>query len=594
MLKQCRSSIGWVLLCLSATVSAAERVAQLPAAITPPPAVTGESTPAAAPPPVDPLLQTLDRLADLRQQAIDRAKELTALRKQLKGSTQEEQRRELEQSIADLPKSIDLLNQSFEQIAIGNIDQAIFSNQPTPNFDWQAELMEITKPILSTLKELTAKPRKLEQLRTESQRHQQQLQAIATALGNIQALQQRNPPKLVAERLKKLDSEWRQQQTETVNALELVHYQIAHIEGQNISLWESFLESINNFLQGRGTTLAIALGAVVAIWLLARLFLWAVQRTHRDGSRRERARWNRIVFYIYRMLTIVVAVVAMMVVFYTRGDLLLLALLLVGLLMLLVSLRQSLPKYIDEIRLLLDFGTIREGERLVYNGIPLQVESIRTFVLLRNPLLEGMVRAPLSAFTEITSRPSSNERWFPTEVGDTIQFEDGRNAEVLRQSVEQVELRVAGSQQRFAASDFLALNFRNLSRGFGMPITFGIDYAHQAICLDQVAPKFAAAIRQAFAEAGRDHELEGLLVEFKEAAASSLDYLIYLNVNGSAASAYYTIGRLVQRACVAVCNREGWGIPFTQLTLHAGDGFAANLTTLQPAAAPQLNGNLVK
>jgi len=64
-------------------------------------------------------------------------------------------------------------------------------------------------------------------------------------------------------------------------------------------------------------------------------------------------------------------------------------------------------------------------------------------------------------------------------------------------------------------------------------------------------------------------------VEFKEAGANSLDYLVYLSMQGPAAADYFALTRRVQRALVALCNREGWVIPFSQLTIHQGEGFEA-------------------
>jgi len=143
----------------------------------------------------------------------------------------------------------------------------------------------------------------------------------------------------------------------------------------------------------------------------------------------------------------------------------------------------------------------------------------------------------------------------------------------MRQTLEVVQVKVAGSLVQFSAADFLHLNLRNLSReGFGLAVTFGIDYRHQAICLDQVPQRFHDALRETFAHKGLDGEVAEILVEFKEAGASSLDYFIYLTMKGSAAGLYYKLGRLVQQTCVDVCNREGWGIPFPQLTIHQGDG----------------------
>ena len=83
--------------------------------------------------------------------------------------------------------------------------------------------------------------------------------------------------------------------------------------------------------------------------------------------------------------------------------------------------------------------------------------------------------------------------------------------------------------------------------------------------------RFHVGIEQAFVEAGFADSLKDLVVDFKEAAASSLDYLIYATLDGQSAASYFKIGRVVQQACVDICNREGWGIPFTQITLHSAD-----------------------
>jgi hypothetical protein len=66
-------------------------------------------------------------------------------------------------------------------------------------------------------------------------------------------------------------------------------------------------------------------------------------------------------------------------------------------------------------------------------------------------------------------------------------------------------------------------------------------------------------------------DIEDMLVEFREAGTSSLDYQIYIILNGRAAKAYFRAQRIAQQACVDACNREGWVIPFTQVTVHSAD-----------------------
>jgi len=91
------------------------------------------------------------------------------------------------------------------------------------------------------------------------------------------------------------------------------------------------------------------------------------------------------------------------------------------------------------------------------------------------------------------------------------------------------------------------------------------------MCLDSVPSLLQKAIIARFEQAGLREDIKDILVEFKAAGASSLDYQIYLILDGRAAKAFYKAQRLVQQACVETCNREGWVIPFTQITVHSSN-----------------------
>jgi len=128
---------------------------------------------------------------------------------------------------------------------------------------------------------------------------------------------------------------------------------------------------------------------------------------------------------------------------------------------------------------------------------------------------------------------------------------------------------VLDSLIQIRTQDFITQNNRNITRhGFGIVCSFGIDYQHQAICLDIVPARFREAIISRFKAAGMGDEILDVIVEFSSAGASSLDYRIYLTLHGHAAKAFFKAQRLVQQACVDACNREGWIIPFTQITVH--------------------------
>jgi hypothetical protein len=236
-------------------------------------------------------------------------------------------------------------------------------------------------------------------------------------------------------------------------------------------------------------------------------------------------------------------------------------------------LRQTLPRYAAELRLLFGVGPVREEERLLLEGVPFMVESLSVYSVLRNPALEGVVRLPLRTMNELVSRPAADEPWFPCQPGEYILLENGKFGKVLRQTIELVEVAVMDSMVQIRTKDFLGQNIRNLSQeGFGISCTFGVDYQHQAICLEIIPDRFKEAIIARFGLAGLRDDIKDIMVEFNAAGASSLDYRIYMVLSGHAADTFFRAQRLVQQACVETCNREGWVIPFTQITVHSSHG----------------------
>jgi hypothetical protein len=60
-------------------------------------------------------------------------------------------------------------------------------------------------------------------------------------------------------------------------------------------------------------------------------------------------------------------------------------------------------------------------------------------------------------------------------------------------------------------------------------------------------------------------------VEFNEAAASSLNFKILADFDGSMGSRYQALHRRIQQICLETCNAHGWVIPFTQITVHQAE-----------------------
>ncbi len=494
------------------------------------------------------------------------------LREQLKQPEDISDKQELEQKIERVKNEISALQQSFEHIALGGPNLSVLTDQPEQQIDWRVELEQISRPLLSTLKELTAKPRQIDSLRRESARLEDQRKVVQKAIDSLYHFKQQALPAMAAEPIDQLLIEWEQRRDDVNRSLEITYFKLAAIKTESIAWYTSAGEALKEFLSGRGLTLLLAILVSVVIWLVSKGLLgvywrWLFRAKNDIGITR-----TPLIYYSYRLATAIIIVLAILMVFYVRGDVLFLTLALIALAGAALTLRQTLPRYAAELRLLLGVGPVREQERLVLDGVPFTVESLSVFTVLKNPALEGVVRLPLHAMNALASRPVSQEPWFPCQPGDFILLADGSFCRVLRQTIELVEVAVRDSKVQIRTKDFLGQNIRNLSvEGFGVACTFGIDYQHQAICLDTIPDRLQQAIIARFEEAGMKDDIEEMLVEFKEAGASSLDYQIYLILNGRAAKTYFRAQRMVQQACVDTCNREGWVIPFTQITVHSGD-----------------------
>ena len=517
----------------------------------------------------------VDSLTILQQSIAKKRDSVRELNEQLKQKMDPSERLEIEQKIGRVTNEILSLQRSFEHIALGGINQSVLADQPEQEINWKDELNQISRPIISTLKEITAKPRQMDALRRDIERHEEQLEEIEKALEALRFFREQPTSTQVAERINRLLSDWEIRREDTLRALEIEHFKLNSLSTESASWQTTAGEAVTKFFLGRGLTLFLAVVVGIVVWLvlkgLLELYWHTLYRLKHDiGTARA-----PLILYSYRLLTAVFIVLAVLIVFYVRGDVLLITLAMVALAGVALSLRQTLPRYAAELRLLLGIGPVREDERLVYDGVPFKVISLSVYSILRNPLLDGVLRLPLHAMSEFTSRHAGEEPWFPCQPGDYILLADGSYGRVLQQTIELVEILVRDARVQIRTGDFLGQNIRNLSReGFGVACTFGIDYQHQAICLDRIPSLLREAIIARFDQAELKQDIQDIVVEFKEAGASSLDYQIYVILHGRAAKAYFKAQRMIQQACVDTCNREGWVIPFTQITVHSADATA--------------------
>jgi hypothetical protein len=514
------------------------------------------------------------KLAVIDQSIQERRAYLDELRQQLKLAQASSEKAKLEYEIKELEQLIQNSKDSFESIATGGVDSGIFHQEQPQKFNWQRDLFEIIEPFMDQLKQLTETPRTMERLSREIDENENRVKVIKRALSNVADVSTEVENKALLEHLRSVERSWQQRLGDVQLELDVLRSQFDDLQKSHESFWTFIHQSLLNFFKGRGLILILAFLAAGAVWFILQ-GAYKFNRRNVDVQKfPSRNPYSRLLGYGYQAMSGILSLLALLLVLYVSGDWLLLGIALIILFFIALGSKTYLPRFMSEARLLLNMGPVRVGERVIHNGIPWQVKSLNIFSRLYNPELEGgVLRIPLPDMDATTSRPDGpNEPWFPTRKDDYVLLNDGTYGQVILQTPEIVQLKCLGSVCNYLTSAFLEACPRNLSlTGFGCGVTFGIDYRHQAVCLDEVPRIFEAAVTAAIEHSALGESLESVLVEFKEAGASSLNYLIYVTMNGKAAGSYWTVGRIIQQACVTVCNEHGWIIPFTQLTVHQGN-----------------------
>ncbi len=461
------------------------------------------------------------------------------------------------------------LQRHFESVAAEEDVQGFIAIENKP-FDLLEETVTTLRPLLQQLKDATAGPREISNLDSQIELFMHRRDLAERARQKVDERLRDARFQTWADDLRAARRAWDGRLREASAQLTVATQQRAQRVGEQRPLWELVTEATNTFVRTRGLNLVIGLVAVAAVLFGMRL-LHGLFRRVRPAKRGEITLYGRFGAVAWRLLTALLAVVALLLAFYAVSDWLLLLLTLVFLAGLgWTSLRMA-PQFFEQVRLMLNLGSVREGERLVMNGIPWRVERLRFYTFLVNPKLTGgLLRLPIRDLIGLHSRPvGADEVWFPTSRGDWVIWKDGVRAQVVVQSPDLVQLQMlGGAQLTCRTEDFIGMVVCNLSNDFRVSATFGVDYAHQAISTTQIPTLMETVLRREISAIVGADNLVGLRVEFKAAAASSLDYTVLVDLRGGVARDYDRLQRAISRVLVETCNEQGWVIPFTQVTLH--------------------------
>ncbi len=480
----------------------------------------------------------------------------------------------------ELQSQLDGFNDNFESLATQlSTDDLLL--QEAPKKDWVNELQELTMPLLDAISDLSEKPRKIEKLNNDIEVLNAQLKKYEAGTKNLEALLDIEDSGLdtaaedtqdLLENLKKLKNKY---DPELVRIqLEESQRNLNSLQANQESIVDTVTNAMRRFFKSRGLNLLFSIGTFIGLWwLLSRL------RTYIVGKRSviDMTPWlKKLLITIYNMFVVLICIVASMVTLYLRNDWLLLSLIILFLVAVVWTSRQLIPKILREIRLGLNLGEVREGERLIWGGVPWLVENIGIKVTLINERLEGaLLKLPLRKLVDDQSRPVvANEPWFPTQVNDWVFLSDGTYGKIRHQTIEQIVVMLKGNALKYyPTADFLNLAPVNISSGFRYDIKFGLEYNLQSKICEEIPALFKTGLQSRLIRHFQDESPDFVHfdVTFHSAGGSSLDLRVLFDVDGRCADSHDVIEPEIHSALISICNEHGLVIPFNQLSLNLSE-----------------------
>lgn len=511
-------------------------------------------------------LETLGSFVELRN-ALRR--DIKTVNQQISASQSDAEKQNLKSQLDKLEADLRTITQNFENVAAG-VDITSLHKQAAEEFNFQRELFALLKPALDEMKEMTAHVRQRSDLKEMIASYEERLPVIEQALANVNRLLAQSKDKSTTQALKVTAENWQRQQTFMQSELQAARLQLEKLVASEVSIAEASHSYLKSFFQQRGLYLTEALLVVVGIILLSQLSHQALRRYVPGFRKLHRSFRIRLVELIHRVVTVFLVILGPMVVFYVVEDWVLFSLSILLLIGIAWTLRQTLPRYLHQIQIFLNIGSVREGERLQLDGLPWQVKQINVFSTLVNPIAQLTQRVPIDDLVDLKSRPSRHdEPWFPCKKGDWVILSDGVRGRVTGISSELVQLvEEGGTLATYQTSDFLAKSPRNLATNFRLRETLGISYKLQQDSTTSIPETLQRYIQQRAAQEGLGDQLLNLRVEFALANSSSLDIAVIADFKGELGDAYNRLRRAIQRWCVDACTEYGWEIPFPQMTLH--------------------------
>lgn len=534
----------------------------------------GDSAPPAAPP------TTLSTLRALTDSMVALRVQLAEQNRLARAGENETVKEAAAKEAAALQLRLDQAERDFEAIATGINPGAVEPATDLAKFDVAAELTEMIQPLIREVKAATEQPRLIEQLRSQLTTHQARLEEVRSAVANVEktlaslaGAKEGTADATLRKNLQATLEKWKYAEREARASLEVVRHRLDEVLAKKKSIWETLSHATSSFFLTRGRNIIVSLLALTGTLVgLRAAHRWMVKRSpwhvKSDGSLPFAA---RVIDVAWHAASVFLALVMALTVLYFAGDWLLLGLCLIALIGLVLGARTAIPKYYSQARLMLNFGEVREGERIVHQGLPWVVKSLNMFSELRNPALRnGRLRVPLTQLALSTSRPiEKDEPWFPCVEGDWVQLQDGTFGRVVCITHEFVQVvLLGGSRKTYPTLAFLAQNPQNHAAGFRVSTIIRLDHRHREEATKSIPVALTKAIHEGLLKDYKPELIKNINTEFRAATLTALELEVLADFNGEMAGNFTNLQRKLQMLALNACNEHGWKLATQVLPLE--------------------------
>lgn len=514
--------------------------------------------------------QKSQQLQDMFVVIIEQEAVIKKLYQQVEQSKNPQEKAKLKEKLLENQNRLFKLETSFDDIAINGADiSSPDAKKDEEKQDMQEKLLEIFEPMLVSLKRATEHPRKIEAIRAEIEKYSLKQEELSNALESLEETQDMEFSPALQKSIDTMHENIDQQKVLYSHHLKALNTKLSEYEAHEESMMDNMSDNTVAFIKGRGLNIFLAISGFVITMMFLLLIRRKVQARFEHVTNVKKLYVLRILQLLLGLFSAIMATLVALFIFYVRADWLMLTIFLLLLLGIGWSLKTYLPSFMDELKMMLNMGLVREEERVTYMGIPWKVEAISMSATLRNPLLSsGEVRISLDRLRALTAREViEDEAWFPTREGDYILIDGDQYGRVLFQSPEVVNISShATAVKSYSTVDYLALHPTNLSQnGFGVFETVSIDHSHREEITTSILQTLEVSLQSSLQGESFYPHLKEIIIEYTQATHYSLDLTVIAIFEGEAADRYYKIKRTLHKNALDICNENGWIMPYSKV-----------------------------